>query len=173
MKPSLRLIQIGITLIIFLIMLGNSACQKKEDYPDTPQIEFLDFTKIQNGSSVDNKGILSISFTDGDGNIGLAEGDTLAPFNVGSPYYYNFYINYYERRKGSLVLVDLPSPQHARIPPIVGTGDNKPTKGTIDIELFINNYSSPYDTILFEAWIYDKELQQSNVIRTPEIIVNK
>ncbi len=160
-------------LISGILILVLNACQKKEDYPDTPQIEFLNFTKIQNGSSIDNKGILSLYFTDGDGNIGLAEGDTNAPFNVGSPYYYNFYINYYEKQKGNLVLVALPSPQHARIPPIVGTGDNKPTKGTLDIELFINNYSSPYDTILFEAWIYDRNLNQSNIIRTPEIIIRK
>jgi len=173
MKTIASGIQFSIKLLIILFLLAHTACQKKEDFPDTPQIAFLDFTKIQNGSSVDNKGILSVSFTDGDGNIGLAEGDTLSPYNPGSPYYYNFYIKYYERRKGTLVLVDLPSPQHARIPPIVGTSGNKPTKGTIDIELFINNYSSPYDTILFEAWIYDKDLQQSNVIRTPEIIINK
>lgn len=164
---------LNLLLIPGLMVLILSACQKKEDYPDTPQIEFLDFTKIQNGSSIDNKGILSLYFTDGDGNIGLSEGDTNAPFNVGSPYYYNFYINYYEKQKGNLVLVDLPSPQHARIPPITGTGDNKPTKGTLDIELFINNYSSPYDTILFEAWIYDRNLNQSNIIRTPEIIIRK
>lgn len=173
MKVFLRHTILTILPVLILLVLVISSCKKKENYPDIPQIKFVDFTKIQNGTGIDNKGTLRISFTDGDGNIGLAESDTLPPYNLASPYYYNFYINYYERQKGVLVKVDLPSPQHARIPPITGTGLNKPTKGFIDIDLFINNYSSVYDTIAFEIWIYDRDLNGSNIIWTPEIIIDK
>ena len=46
-------------------------------------------------------------------------------------------------------------------------------KGEIEIEVFINNAFSDYDTIRFDAYIVDRALHKSNTIQTPEIIVNK
>ncbi len=156
-----------------LAVLTISSCKKKENYPDTPQIQYLDFTKIQNGTGIDDKGILKLAFTDGDGNIGLAESDTFPPFNRNSKYYYNFFIDYFEKQKGVWKLVDLKISNNARIPPITGTGPNNPTKGEIDIELYFNNYSSAFDTIAFEAYIVDRDLNESNSIRSADIIVKK
>jgi len=159
-------------LLTALLMLSVS-CLKKDKFPDTPAIQFVSFTKIQNATGVDNKGILKISFTDGDGDIGLTQGDTLPPFNIGSQWYYNFFITYYERQHGILKKIDLPFTNNSRIPPLSNSGSTKPIKGEIAIELYINNPLSSFDTIAFEAGICDRALNVSNNILTPDIVVKK
>jgi hypothetical protein len=162
-------------LIILLLVAGlfTSSCREKITYPPVPYIEYVSFTKILNTTAVDSKGILKFSFTDGDGDIGLSEADTLYPFNVGSPYYYDLFITYYEKQNGDYVEVVLPFPNNSRIPIVTPEGENKSIKGTIDVELFINNYDSPYDTIAYDISIVDRALNMSNKIRTPDIVINK
>jgi len=160
------------TVFALLIILVSS-CIKREEYPETPYIEFLDFAKIRNTAGIDSAGVLKLSFTDGDGDIGLAPGDTFAPFNKESEFYNNFFIRYFEKQKGVVTEVVLPTPNNSRIPLLTPKGQNKALKGEIEIGLFINNPYSLYDTILFEAYILDRALNKSNVITTPEIILKK
>lgn len=160
----------GLFLIILLIIAG---CKKFETYPPEPIIKFISLTKIPNSSGIDDKGILKIGFTDGDGDIGLGQGDTLSPYNPGSEYYYNFYIFFYEKQNGQYVKFQASTPVHSRIPPIESEVSDRGIKGEIEIELEINNFFSPYDTIQFEAYIYDRALNKSNVIRTPDIKIKK
>ncbi|MEI6576253.1 MAG: hypothetical protein WCO63_08765 [Bacteroidota bacterium] len=159
--------------IFFLFSFLTFSCKKKEVYSNVPAIKFVSFNKISNGTTIDNKGLFRISFTDGDGNIGLSDQDTFPPFNLGSQWYYNFFINYYEKRNGILTKIDLPFTLNARIPTIVGSGPNKPTNGEIEIELYINNPNSTFDTIVFEGSICDRDRQLSNVVRSGEIIIKK
>ncbi len=160
-------------VLLLLPLFLFTSCLKKENFPDTPIIEYVSFTKIQNGSGVDNKATLTLKFSDGNGDIGLAAADTFSPFNVGSPWYYNFFITYYEMQKGVLTKVDLPFTNNSRIPPLSDFTREISIKGTIEMELFINNISSSYDTIAFEASIADRALNMSNTIRTPLIVVKK
>ncbi len=154
----------------FLILFS---CRKKENYPDTPHIEFKSFSKIQNATIYDDKGIVTLSFTDGNGDIGLAMGDTFSPYSPGSPYYYNFFIQYFERQMGVWTKVEPPLPFNARIPLINPSGKEMPLSGDLQMEIYINNPLSTYDTIRFELYILDRALNQSNSITTPEIIVKK
>lgn len=162
-----------LVLVFFLFAGLFSSCLKKEVYHDVPAIKFVSFTKIPNGTAIDDKGKFKISFTDGDGNIGLSDADTMPPFNLSSQWYYNFFIDYYEKQNGVLKKIILPFTLNSRIPPIEGSGPNKPTKGEIDIELYINNPMSTFDTVVFEASICDRDLQVSNVVRSGEIIIKK
>jgi hypothetical protein len=161
--------------IFFIILAGISltSCIDKEDYPDVPRITFKEFTKINNGLGYDDKGILTITFTDGDGNIGLAASDTTSPYDPSSPYYYNFFITYYEKQNGDWIAVEIPFTNNARIPLLNDAGYSKPLKGDISIELYINNFSSPFDTIRFEAFIVDRDLNHSDTITTPDILIRK
>lgn len=163
----------GTVLVVLLLALFLNACRDQETYPDEPVITFESFAKIVNGTGIDQEGTLTLSFTDGDGDIGLKEEDTLSPFNPGSEFYYNFYIDYYEKQNDSFIKVDLLSSFHARIPFVDADLASEGYKGEIQIQLFINNPASQYDTIMFETFIYDRALNKSNVIRTPEIIVKK
>lgn len=163
-------IQLFLPIIVFAVLFS---CKKPETYPIEPTIAFGSFTKIQNVLGKDDKGILKISFIDGDGDIGLAPEDTLAPYNLGSTYYYNFFIDYYEKQNGVYTKVELPMTNNSRIPVILPDGETKSVKGDIEVELNINNPFSAFDTIYYEASICDRALHISNVIKTPDIIIKK
>lgn len=150
-----------------------ASCIKRDEYPIVPAIEYKDFLKVGNGLGYDDKGILVLTYTDGDGDIGLRQGDTFFPYNPGSQYYYNFFITYLEKQNGEYKEVALPFSNNARIPMLSSTGSDKPIKGEIQMELYINNYTSPYDTIRFRAYITDRALHHSDTITTPDIIINK
>jgi len=160
-------------IILFVSMVFCFSCKEREQYPVIPFIENPTVIKIPNISGVDEKGILKFSFTDGDGNIGLTESDTFPPFNPGSTFYYNLFIKYYEKQHGQYVEVVLPMTNNSRIPVITPNGENKSIKGDIEVELFINNYVSSYDTIVFDVSIADRAQNISNTIRTPDVIIKK
>lgn len=160
-------------ILVFSLSAFLFSCREKIKYPIIPYIEYVDFVKYPNAQGIDNKGILKFSFTDGDGDIGLGPSDTLFPYNPGSQWYYNLFVTYYEKQNGDYVAVVLPMTNNSRIPVITPEGENKSIKGDIEVELFINNPTSPYDTICFDVQIADRALNTSNIIRTPDIIVNK
>lgn len=167
-----RLSKIGLFVAaVGLSML--SACLPHNNFPDQPVIEFKEFKKIPTDDGIDEKGVLVLTFTDGDGDIGLGQGDTLPPFDPNSEYYYNFFTRYYEKQNGEFVEIELDIPNYFRIPVLTPIGQNKTLEGDIEVELFINNPFSDYDTIKFDAWIVDQALNESNVVETGEIIIDK
>lgn len=159
--------------VLFLLFCGLTSCLKRNDFPAEPQIEYLDFVKYTNTQGKDSLGILKFKFTDGDGDIGLDQGDTFPPYDISSIYYYNCYVKYFEKQNGVFVEVVLPLPNNSRIPNITPEGQNKTLEGEIEVGLYINNPSSTFDTIKFEAYIYDRAQHKSNTIETPEIVVVK
>ena len=163
------------TIIILLAtaIAAFVACNKEEDFPEVPYLEYRDFTVLRNSNNIDEKGILKIYFTDGDGDMGLDNGDTLPPFDKNSIYYYNFFITYYEKQYGQFVKVEPSVTFNSRIPVLESSSSNGAIKGEIEIEMFINNPFSVYDTIKFEAYIVDRALQAGNLISTPDIILKK
>lgn len=160
-----------ITATLILSLFVISSCLKKESFPNEPAIEFKDFKKIANSTGVDNKGILKFSFTDGDGDLGLDDADTFYPYNFSGPNYYNLIVERYEKINGIMVKDTFPT--KARIPVIKPSGQNKSVKGDLEIEIFFNNPLSTYDTIQLETYILDRALHKSNIIKTPEIWVDK
>ena len=154
-----------ISILAFVLFITNS-CKKIEEYPIEPHIEFVDFIKLYNESlGVFDKAILKISYTDGDGDIGLTEADTLPPYD------FNLFIDYFELRNGEFVLVeDLFPPLHGRIPMLTPNGIHKAIKGEIE-DLLDLNYFSNIDTVKYQVYIMDRELHKSNVVETPPIYI--
>jgi hypothetical protein len=156
---------------IFLLF----SCKKKEPFSEIPAISFVSFSKINDGSGSDNQGKLTIAFQDGDGDLGLDEGDINPPFDTSSVYYYNFFVDYYKKQNGEFVLLSTMSDsRHARFPRL---SDDVPEsiEGELSVTLYINTYdfSTVYDTLKLECFIVDRALNHSNVITTPEIVVKK
>ena len=170
-----------VLFVVTAVILASAACKKIEKFSETPHIEFISFHKIYNSElGLYDRGVLSFSFEDGDGDIGLNSGDTLPPFNAGSEYHYNLIIDYFELQNGELVKVPIvwynsETEQYdtltlsARIPNLTPEGINKAISGEIYDTLFIYNFNSDFDTIQFEAYIYDRALHESNTISTPLI----
>lgn len=170
-----------LALLILIIPLAFFSCKKYEDYPPEPGIEFMDFTLLRDDQGIDQRGVLRFSFSDGDGNIGLYDYDTLPPYD------YNLFVKYFELQNGEFKEIFLITPTYiddstivydtatfnGRIPILTPAGKNKAISGEIEDTLFVNNPVSTFDTIMFEVYIQDRALNKSNVIQTPPIVIKK
>ena len=163
----------GILMVIILLF----SCKKEKEYPVVPVIEYKEFLydrSTQQGSFV-------FKFTDGDGDIGLSQTDTQPPFDTASFYYNNFFIHIYERINGiyqPFVIFNNITQQNDtivfkyRIPYITPVSANGSLKGELETKMDVG-LMLPFlhsDSVQFEAFIFDRQLHKSNVIRTPDII---
>ncbi|MBK9477519.1 MAG: hypothetical protein IPN99_01395 [Bacteroidetes bacterium] len=147
--------------IWLLAVLVFAACKKHSSYPVEPEISFKSFEKFGKDSAR-----LIISFTDGDGDIGLGQGDTA------EPYLFNFYTRYYQKINGVFTEKTLSPPFNYRIPILYSGKKPKSLEGDILITYLAPIYfpTSSSDTIQYEVYIKDRALNTSNSVRTGEII---
>ncbi len=164
------------TKITFFLLIsfffGLASCIKEEEYPKEPNIEFGGFATAKDITGKDSMGIITISYTDGDGNIGLFAWDTVEPMK------YNFYLKFMELVNNELVEiepVDSTLTFNARIPLLTPAGRNKNIKGDIKmyLELYFARQILKSDTIAFEIYIRDRDLNNSNVIKTPLFLIKR
>ncbi len=159
--------------VIFTALLLAWSCKKPKTYPSEPFIEYDSFILTDTVDILDNPtlaGDLYISFVDGDGDMGLTASDTVYPYDTGSVYHYNVYVNLYAKENNEFVEQELAVPLRYRMTDITPAGQNKTLKGKFGIRLYYYN-SLPYDTIKYEVYIYDRALNKSNVIITPELVL--
>lgn len=161
------------TILAFAFIFSITSCIQFQKFPPEPIIEFVSFYKIPTTTGIDDQGTLTISFTDGDGDVGLDEDQTEPPFDTSSIYYYNIFIKYFEKQNGEYVEVELTPSNNGRFPNLTPEGEQKALQGDISVDLYINNPLSAFDTIRYEVYIVDRALNHSDTITTPDIIVNK
>lgn len=172
-KTSSGIIKVLLLSAILVLIQG---CRSDYDYPLEPVLKFLDFIYVENSEGIVEQGILVLEFTDGDGDIGLGQGDTMPPFNYGGGHYHNFYINLYTLDNGKYNPVVFPDTSfnfHSRIPKIEFTGNSKSIRGEIEykFDMLIMKPFLQSDTIMIETWITDRALHKSNIVMTPDIPV--
>ncbi|MFA8449154.1 MAG: hypothetical protein ACEPOW_00500 [Bacteroidales bacterium] len=170
-------------VILFIIcsLCTFHSCKKKTLSSKIPEISFLSFEKIiPTEGNIVHKGIVTFSYSDGNGDIGLKQNDTLGIHSKGQEHYYNLWINYQEMQNGKwkdIQLIDPVSKEeiffHTRIPVLLPYEQEQIIKGEISDTIFIYNPLSKYDTIRFSLQIADRELNKSNIIITPMIIRTK
>ncbi len=153
--------------VLLLGMVLFQFCEEPEDYPKEPKVSFENFK--QNG---DSTALLTVSFTDGDGNIGLDKGDTTGKYSSDSKYHYNLFLEYYEKQNGEWVHRKLQPPFYYRIPPLEPEGKSKALEGEVEVTLEPLYFDpvSPYDTIKYSIQLVDRDLNESNVVETDPII---
>lgn len=163
--------KIKLVVPIGVLILLISSCFKSEEYPLEPVISDPQVSVIGDSATV------SFGFTDGDADIGLAESDTFGVHAPGEFYYYNIYIDYFEKddNLGWIPGTDLNNDTITfayRIKPIEVSNNTEGIKGTIDVlmESFKNPFSSQSDTIRYEIRLIDRALNVSNTIQTNEVI---
>ena len=167
-----------LVILLFMLLILFYGCRKYDHYPIVPHIELNSFQKFADSTGVDQIGVLGLSFTDGDGDLGLT-----AAQNTGV-YQFNLFVKYFEKQKGVFkeIILTTPNPQtgkpdtlwfNGRIPYLTPVGKTKAISGEITDTLFINNFVSPYDTIKYQIYIQDRALNKSNVVETPDIVINK
>jgi len=158
--------------LLISIVAGLTSCIKEEQYPIIPHIEFGGFATAKDITGKDSLGAISISYTDGDGNIGLFAWDTVEPKK------YNFYLKFMELVNNELVEVkpvDSTLTFNGRIPLLTPVGRNKNIKGdiTMYLELYFARQILKSDTIAFEIYIRDRDLNNSNVVETPLFLIER
>lgn len=155
--------------VLCLLMTMIIACTKPPDYPDEPVITFERLSKnsmAQNFLLSDSL-LVTLSFTDGDGDLGDLESDSV-----------------------SIVVRDIRLPETApttnyKIPFIPTQGAGNGISGTISFVLYtsccihpdpdlfpcsvVDEY--PTDTLIYEIFIKDRANNISNTIQTAPIIL--
>lgn len=145
----------GIIAIVLVVCLAT-ACQKQDEYPIEPVLTFKSLV------AVGDSAILNMAFTDGDGDVGLGQGDTL------EPYLYNCFLEYQEKQGKDFKTIVLPIPFNFRIPKLNPSGKARPILGNIRVVLtptYYNPFSST-DSVRFNVYIKDRALNKSNLVTT-------
>jgi hypothetical protein len=167
-----------------LLPFAILSCKKKEIYPETPQVEFKSAFFIQDQLGIDSIMVLSFTFKDGDGDLGLNQSDTIAPFNAVTdstgkslnPYYNNIHFGYEERINGEFKFVTNPfnvfdTLNYAyRFENISPDGRHKAIRGDIEVKIGPNQYPNAGDTCRYKFFIYDRALHKSNLAETPSLV---
>jgi hypothetical protein len=147
-----------------LVLLPS--CVKEKTFPPEPEIEFMRYEKFGNDSAN-----CIISFKDGDGDIGILEGDTAADDDFRMKYLY----------KGSdgqfrpFDAIDSTSQMDTlfysyRISDITPDGQYKALEGEIKAKLRAAPLYFPTHTVVkFEIRLRDRKGNWSNIVTTNEI----
>lgn len=147
-------------LSLAVVMLAFAGCRKLEQFPPEPEIDYVDFLQFGSDSAQ-----LVISFTDGDGDIGLTDSDTIEPYD------YNLFLTYYQMENGAWIQPVLSTPFWYRIPVLKQTNGEKALQGEINVDLSPFYAAPGADSIRYDVVLRDRALNTSNTITTPTIIV--
>jgi len=162
------LIRLG--LVIFEVMrlaalglLGISAlfwqaCQPIRLFDDVPAISFISVEPLVVTEITDSI-VITIGFTDGDGDLGLPEEDTTSDVTV------------FDKRRGLPAFGDILYPY--RMPVVTPPGNNKQISGEVRL-VIQNTFRRPgltTDTVHYSIQIRDRALRESNIVETPDIVI--
>ncbi len=186
-------------LSMILLTLAVAGCTEPK-FPDTPFITFKNIVSLERPNK--DSLIITITFRDGYGDLGLGPYDTVPPFKE-EPYSYNYHISAFKRKglddqgNPNFVPVEFPTPNftfNGRFPVLKPDRQPGPIEGDLHYSLpiefpqdFTNeNYILPGDTLRFNIFIYDRDdvgasrggdsrrnPNKSNEITTGEVIVLK
>lgn len=172
-------VSLGLGSAILFILIYCTSCKTEiGPFPVEPKLDYQGIQKITTEEGKDSIIQIKMNFTDGDGDIGLGDYDTMPPFNFGSEYFYNAYISVKKQENGKLDYLIDPVNQDTinfnnRIPIITPSGDNKNIDGEITLNIRANfPVTQVPDSIQFTIFIYDRALHKSNEIQTPVFFIN-
>ena len=158
------------------VAITASGCKPEKNFPAEPVIAFKSLAQYQNANpQLTDSASFVVTFTDGDGDIGLSASDLQPPFDTGSTYYYNLFLEMDTVRDGVWGRVQLLLPLHYRIPYITPTGQNKALEGEIAVALkpwpIAGTAAEPWDSVRFSATLVDRALHISNEVLSPPVRV--
>ncbi|QIL77740.1 hypothetical protein [Hymenobacter sp. HDW8] len=180
----LRTLRMGALLL--LTGLTVSSCLEPPEYPETPTIDFERITsqRISDASGTYDKVTITVSFRDGDGDLGLNEADKTddSPWariknGLPNPYYNNYYLTPSIRNaQGDFVELELPDPSfnyNSTYPPLATDDREAPLRGELNFtyDFYVGSPFTPGQTVRFNVSIFDRALNQSNTVTTDPITI--
>ncbi|MGQ9846270.1 MAG: hypothetical protein ACUVQP_02040 [Bacteroidales bacterium] len=160
--------QIIVILLSFLLLFSLFSFRKPVKVSEIPQIKFIDIPIKDTLDKLGNpirRATLIYSLIDGDGDIGFQPSDTLPPFNYGSIYYYNVYIDLYKNVNNQQVIIPLQTPFYFRTKYIQPQGINKVLQCTLKVDMDFN-LPTNIDSCEFVFYMYDRAQHKSNIERS-------
>jgi hypothetical protein len=170
----MRFYTIFISLLFASAFLGG--CFNTPEYPNTPEIEFLDIDsepqlQQHSGAYLDSI-VIAVAYKDGDGDLGYtqAEIDSLRRMSVVP---YNYLLKQYRKVDGKFVEF-IPQDPYDGFFQRISPDKAGPIEGRISYNLNIYHCCYRYrnDTIRFEVQIKDRAGNLSNTVTTDPVVVN-
>lgn len=113
---------------------------------------------------------LNLEVIDGDGNLGLNSEDTINSFAPDSEYYNNLFIRLFQKTNGNYIEVEqLSKNLKYRVPYKAPIGQNKYLKAEVKIKIEIPLGYFDYDTVRYEIFVYDRDLNKSEIATSCDI----
>ncbi len=190
---SVNRIKAFIGILTTLIALGIISCYPEPDFDNSPSISLESVSRKAKQEKIDSV-IIVVAFQDGNGDLGLSGSETDPKFSERTPegefnkFFHNFFIEIKRKNEnGDLEDIVFPDNQgfDGRFPILNRDIDNpsrlgkeRALEGNIryGFELFYDFLGSPIhegDQLVFEVHIADRDLNTSNEITTPEIVVGE
>ncbi|MBC6611273.1 hypothetical protein H8B15_10085 [Hymenobacter sp. BT507] len=175
---TIRTLALGASFL--LAGAGVSSCLTPPDYPDTPSIEFKSIRSERVVADIGTYDTVTVtvSFRDGDGDLGLDNSETNAPYNLtnsnGQPnkFYNNYFFQPQILRGNTFVDYDLSFPYDSRFPRIPPIDRNEPKRGNLSFGLQVFQGTFPAGSqIRFKVSIADRALNVSNEVTTDPITI--
>jgi hypothetical protein len=167
---TMRKIKYSVTIL--MITAALISCVKIQQLSPIPRIEFTSFAIFDTTDILGNSakgGRLKFYFEDGDGDLGLN------PPSIVTADTTNLFLTLFRKADGIMVQAadnDPLKPSAYRIPYMERQGQNKLLKGTISIT-FLYLFYAQGDTIKYDFYVKDRNLNQSNVASTSEIVISE
>lgn len=167
-----------ITIIAAIAMAALYSCEDMATYDEKPQISFSKVYIADTLDALQNKIKLQrvhLEVIDGDGNVGLNRNDTTGPYHPDSLWYNNLFVKIYNKEANGSYreLSDLSEKMKYRIPFKEPIGQNKYMKAEVIVKIEIPLEFINYDTIRYEFFIYDRDLQKSEIEESCDIPIRQ
>lgn len=175
-----------IFLLLVPAILAFEACTKETTGSPVPSLEYVGYNKVKAVNGKDSFVVINLTFEDGDGDLGLSESDSVSPFRYGDKYFYNLFVEFYSIENGvptklrsSFITPDTLYKDTVnysqRLKNLTPAGRLKAIKGKIELltPFFILDLSSSKpDSVYYEMTLFDRSINQSQVVKTPFIELN-
>mgnify|MGYP006283875273 CR=1 FL=1 len=154
--------------IILLLLLFTKSCEELDTASEIPRIQYQDFIiKEYSPSGGSLSGTLVFRFTDGDGDVGLAQPQYDDSVTIDSiPY--NLFIDRFDFEAEEYQLAD--TSLRFRLPYMEGGTYKENLEGTVEIQLYYPYVFS--DSIRFHFYLFDRSGNKSNIEQSPSIGLN-
>ncbi len=161
--------KISFALCLALMFVG---CRKSGTFDDTPFLKYKSYEFTEDASNGRDSYLLTIFFTDGDGDVGKLEGQS---FDTCSESGYNFLIRYFEKVGEDFKEIqprDSCLPFHNILPNLTDIGQNKTLEGDIIATFPYAGFPiNATDSIKFEFVLIDRSGKRSKPVESEVIPV--
>jgi len=165
-----------VLILLCMVCFGwLMSCSRYQSYSEVPEIHFKNLVFEDRWDTLSqkfiNKPVLTFSFIDGDGDLGVSPQD----IDRVSKIHYTWHQKLPDQTYEPFQFLDGSISQKQDIPynSVMDKSEaqNKTLKGTIEIELVKPSNLSGIDTMRVEFYIFDRAANQSNIEYTPDFSI--